>query len=185
MKRHLSLALVIALGLVCAGSLSAQQKRLSPHETVSRKIDGNRVTIIYGRPYTRDPHTGAPREIWGKLVPWEKIWRLGADEATTLITQKPVKLGDLPVPAGAYTLFFVGSADGSAKLIVNKEIGQWGIDPYHPQNELGRVPLKMQPLAKPIHQLTIALDHGADGGGVLKIQWEDREYVVPYTVEKS
>lgn len=184
MKRYLPLVLALTLGLVCAGPVSGQQKRLSPHDTVSRKIDGNRVTITYGRPYTKDPHTGAPRQIWGKLVPWDKIWRLGADEATTLITQKPIKLGDLSVPAGAYTLFFIGSADGSAKLIVNREIGQWGIDPYHPQNELGRVALKMQPLATPIHELTIALDHG-DGGGVLKIQWEDREYVVPYAVEKS
>lgn len=184
MKRFLSLALVATLGLLCAVPVVAQQKRISPHETVSRKINGNRVTITYGRPYTKDPHTGEPRQIWGDLVPWNKVWRLGADEATTLITQKPIKLGNLDVPAGAYTLFFIGAPDGSAKLLVNKEIGQWGIDPYHPQNELGRVDLQKQPLSPAVHEFTIVLDSGSNGSGVLKLQWEDREYVVTYTVAK-
>lgn len=185
MNRFLSLAFAATLGVLCAVPVSAQQQRKSPHDTISRKIDGNRVTIIYGRPYTKDPRSGEPRQIWGDLVPWEKIWRLGADEASTLITQKAIKLGSLDVPAGAYTLFFIGSADGSAKLIVNKEIGQWGIDPYHAQNELGRVELQKQPLSPPVHQFTIALDPGSSGAGVLKLQWEDREYVVTYTVAKG
>jgi len=84
--------LVIAAVIFTASSLMAQQKRVSPHETISMVIDGNRVTIVYGRPYTKDPKTGESRKIWGGLVPYGKIWRTGADEATLLITQKPSPL---------------------------------------------------------------------------------------------
>ncbi len=167
-----------------AGVAQAPQQRRSPHETISRSIEGNRVTIIYGRPYTKDPRTGAPRKVWGQLVPYDKIWRLGADEATTLITQQPIELGNLVVPAGAYTLFMLPADDGSAKLIVNQEIGQWGIDPYHADRELGRVDLKKETLAANIDQFTIALDKGTPNGGVLKLIWEQTVYSVPYRVKK-
>src|ERR1022692_4198321 len=96
-------ALLIAAVVLSASPLMAQQKRVSPHETISSVIDGNRVTIVYGRPYTKDPRSGEARKIWGGLVPFGKVWRTGADEATTLITQKPVLIGETTVPAGAYT----------------------------------------------------------------------------------
>ena len=66
----------------------------SPHETTGAVVDGNRVTITYGRPSMKG------REIWGKLVPYGKVWRTGSDEATILITQKPITIGDVNVPAG-------------------------------------------------------------------------------------
>src|ERR1035441_1185234 len=94
-------ALVIAALALSASPITAQQKRVSPHETISSVIDGNRVTIVYGRPYTKDPRSGEARKIWGGLVPFGKVWRTGADEATTLITQKPVLIGETTVPAGA------------------------------------------------------------------------------------
>src|SRR5580692_10513652 len=92
--------------------LMAQQKRVSPHETTGAAIDGNRVTIVYGRPYTKDPKSGEPRKIWGGLVPYGKVWRMGADEATLLITEQPIKFGDTTVPAGAYTLFMFPQESG-------------------------------------------------------------------------
>src|SRR3954464_11858527 len=83
--------------LISALPVLAQQKRVassggvSPHETISTVIGdrrtGCRVTVTYGRPFTKDPKTGEPRKIWGGLVPWDKADRLGADEATLLITQ--------------------------------------------------------------------------------------------------
>src|SRR6202142_900481 len=97
--------LTIAAVMMTALTLTAQEKRFSPHETISAVIDGNRVTIIYGRPYTKSPKTGEMRKIWGGLVPYGAIWRTGADEATLLITQKPLAFGDITIPAGAYTLW--------------------------------------------------------------------------------
>src|SRR5690349_12478077 len=77
----------------------------SPHETTSAVVDGNRVTITYGRPFTKHPKTGEVRKIWGGLVPYGQPWRMGSDEATVLITQKPIELGGTELPAGAYTLY--------------------------------------------------------------------------------
>src|SRR5688572_2907416 len=80
----------------------------SPHETTSVVIGerrtGNRVTITYGRPYSKDPKSGEIRKVWGTLVPWEKAYRLGSDEATLLLTQQPLVIGETTIPAGAYTL---------------------------------------------------------------------------------
>jgi hypothetical protein len=164
----------------------AQQKRVSPHETISAVIDGNRVTIVYGRPYTKDPKTVEPRKIWGGLVPYGKIWRTGADEATLLITQKPIVFGDTTVPAGVYTLFTLPEEDGSAKLIINKQVGQWGVGPgsYDEQRDLARIDLKKDALEKTVDQLTVAVSKNPAGGGFLKIMWENTQFSAAFTVQK-
>ena len=82
--RSIRFTLAMLAAAVGALPLAAQQTRISPHETVSTVLgdrhSGNRITITYGRPYTKDPKTGEPRVIWGGLVPWGKADRLGADE---------------------------------------------------------------------------------------------------------
>ena len=163
--------------------LAAQQKRLSPHETISKAVDGNRIMIVYGRPYSKDPRSGEIRKIWGGLIPSGKVWRMGADEATLFITQKPIVLGGTAVPAGTYTLFTLPQADGSAKLIVNRQIGQWGME-YNEKQDLARVDLKKDPAAPPADQFTMSIDKAPDGGGVIKLIWEDVQYSVRFTVEK-
>jgi hypothetical protein len=118
--------LILSLALVAASFVLADDKpRVSPHETVTADIDVNTVTIVYGRPYTKDPKTGAPRKVWGQLVPFGKVWRTGADEATLLTTKQSLDIGGTRVPAGTYSLYTLPEASG-AKLIVNKQTGQWG-----------------------------------------------------------
>jgi hypothetical protein len=178
---------VVAVAPVMAQAQKKQAPRLSPHETISTKVDGNRVTIVYGRPYTTKPGTNEARKIWGGLVPYDKVWRTGADEATLLLTEQPIAIGDLALAPGSYTLFTFPSADGSAKLIVNKKVGQWGI-PYDEKkeaaNELGRVDLKKDTLDTPVDQFTMALERGPSGGGVISMMWENTKYSVPFTVRK-
>jgi hypothetical protein len=166
--------------------MMAQEKRLSPHETIGSVIDGNRVTIIYGRPYTKSPKTGEMRKIWGTLVPYGAVWRTGADEATLLITQKPITIGDATVPAGAYTLFTLPNEDGTAKLIINKQIGQWGVGPksYDEGQDLARVDLKKEPLDSQVDQFTMSVGKNSAGGGVLKLFWENTQYSVSFAVQK-
>jgi hypothetical protein len=171
-------ALIIA-SLLGALPLMAQQKRVSPHETVSAVSGGNRVTLVYGRPYTKDPHSGEARKIWGGLVPSGQVWRTGADEATLFITQKAIVLGGTPIPAGAYTLYTLPAEDGSAKLIVNKQIGQWGTQ-YDEKQDLARVDLKKETLDKPVDQFTMEVTRN----GELKMMWESTGYSVAYTVQK-
>jgi hypothetical protein len=179
---------LLIIGIVAIGLLPsmAQQKRLSPHETVGAVIDGSRITIVYGRPYTKNPRTGEIRKIWGGLVPYGEVWRTGADEATLLITQKPVAFGDTVIPAGAYTLWTLPAEDGTAKLIVNKQIGQWGVGPgsYDEKQDLARIDLKPEVLPAPVNQFTMAVAKDPSGGGVLKMSWENTQFSAPFTVQK-
>ncbi len=173
---------IMAIGLLPA---MAQQKRLSPHETVGAVIDGNRVTIVYGRPYMKKPGTDENRKIWGSLVPYGEVWRTGADEATLLITQKPIVLGGTVIPAGAYTLWTLPAQDGSAKLIVNKQIGQWGVGrvSYDENQDLARIDLKPETLSAPVEQFTISVGKNPEGGGILKMSWENTGFSAPFTVQ--
>jgi hypothetical protein len=178
--------LTIGAIIACISPLMAQQKRISPHETVSKVIDGNRVMIVYGRPYTKDPTTGQIRKIWGGLVPYGEVWRTGADEATLLITQKPIIIGEATIPAGAYTLWTLPNEDGTAKLIINKKIGQWGIGPgsYDEEQALVRIDLKKEALDAPVDQFTIAISKNPSGGGVLSLMWESTAFTTPFAVQK-
>jgi hypothetical protein len=178
--------MAVGTAMACVSPLMAQQKRISPHETISKVIDGDRVTIVYGRPYTKDPATGQNRKIWGELVPYGEVWRTGADEATLLITQKPILLGGSTIPAGAYTLRTLPNEDGTAKLIINKQIGQWGIGPgsYDEKQDVARIDLLKEALDAPVDQFTMAISKNPDGGGDLEMMWESTAFSVPITVQK-
>jgi len=188
--KNLGRALVlVAAVMACVMPSAAQQKRISPHEVISTVIDGNRVTVVYGRPYTKDPKSGEPRKIWGGLVPDGKVWRTGADEATLLITQQPIELGGATIPAGAYTLWTL-PAEGKAKLIVNKQIGQWGENSRDPKQvydealDLTRVELKKEAVEQPVDQFTISIEKNPAGGGALKLTWEKTQYSATIKVKK-
>jgi hypothetical protein len=183
MKRPMFTLILIATILGSALPLMAQQKRISPHETISTRFGRNLVMVVYGRPYTKDPKTGDVRKIWGGLVPYGKVWRTGADEATLLITQKPLVMGDTTIPAGAYTLFTLPNEDGTCQLIINKQIGQWGLQ-YDQKQDLARIDLKKDALDAPVDQFTMALDKDPSGGGILKLSWENTQFSVPFTVQK-
>jgi hypothetical protein len=192
-KLGIALALVVAAALVTStpamaqAAKKAQRQRVSPHETIKETIDGDELKLVYGRPYTVKPGTTEVRKIWGGLVPYGKVWRTGADEATLLTTEKPIEIGGYSLAAGTYSLFTVPNEDGTAKLVINKKTGQWGI-PYDEEkekaNELARVDLKKADLDKPVDQFTMAIEPQAGGGGVLEMKWEKRQYSIPFTVKK-
>jgi hypothetical protein len=120
------------------------------------------------------------RKVMGELVPYGKVWRTGADEATTLTTDKELQVGGTIVPAGKYTLFTLpGQADW--QLIINKQTGQWGTE-YDQKQDLARVPLKKNAASAPVEQLTISVDKNPAGGGLLRIAWENTELTAPFTV---
>jgi hypothetical protein len=181
MKKYSS-QFVTAIALLCALPAMAQQERISPHETISAAFDGSRVIVVYGRPYTKDPKTGEARKIWGKLVPYGKIWRTGADEATLLVTQKALVMGKTTIPAGAYTLYTLPAEDGSAKLVINKQIGQWGTQ-YDEKQDLARIDMKKDAMETPVDQFTMAVEKNPAGGGVLKMMWENTQYSAPFTLQ--
>lgn len=182
--KKLTFALALAAAtIVSTLPLQAQQRRVSPHETISSVIDGNRVTITYGRPYTKSPRNGEIRKIWGGLVPYGKPWRMGADEATLLITQQPIEMGGKTIPAGAYTLYMLPEENGTSQLAISTRIGQWGI-PVDQSHDLARVDLKKDSLERDVDQYTMAIARDSSGGGILKMTWEKTEFSVPFTVKK-
>ncbi len=144
----------------------------SPHETVEWTIDGAKIQLTYGRPYLKG-------RALGTLAPEGKVYRLGADSATTIVSDKPLMFGSLMVPAGTHTLYALPAASGW-KLIINKQTGQWGTE-YTEGQDLGRVDLKSEKASKPVEQLTIALDD-TPGGGLFKISWADQQLSVPFMV---
>lgn len=174
--------LIITAILATALPGMAQRKRVSPHETISGDIDGAKITVVYGRPYTKNPKTGEPRKIWGTVVPYGKVWRTGADEATILTTDQTLKFGDTEVPPGKYSLYTLPSEDGTAKLIINKQTGQWGTE-YDESKDLARVDMKKGATDSPVDQFTMSIDRGP-GGGTLKLSWENTQYLVPFSVKK-
>jgi hypothetical protein len=184
MNAFRSCAVAVTLLLVGGSTVMAQQKRVSPPDVTGAVIEGNRVTVYYGRPYTKDPKSGEARKIWGGLVPFGQVWRLGANEATLLTTQKAIELGDTEVPAGAHTLFMLPNEDGSAKLVISKQVGQWGTQ-YDEKQDLARVELKKESVEKPVDQFTmvVAKDTAA-GGGVIKMTWADAQYSVAFKNKK-
>ena len=179
--------LIIAAVILGALPALAQRPRVSPQETITADIDGNSVKIVYSRPYSKDPKTGEIRKIWGTLVPYGKVWRTGANEATLFTTAQPVVLGGTEIAAGTYSLFTVPKEDGTAKLVINKRTGQWGI-PYdeakEAANELARIDMKKDSTDKQVDQFTMAIDKNLGGGGIIKMMWENTQFSVAFTVKK-
>ena len=154
--------------------LPTSRNRASPHEAVDATIDGADLTITYGRPYMRG------RKIMGGLVPYGRWWCPGADEATELTTSKSLRIADLLVPAGTYTLYMLPTADDWT-LIINKNTGLFHTQ-YFSSGDLGRITLRKHQLDTPIEQLTFALDPSPSGGGVLAMKWETTEVSAPFVV---
>jgi len=170
-----STAIVLA-SVASAGMFAQQDKpRASPHETVSGEVGGAKISVTYGRPYMKG------RQIAGGLIPYTSVWRTGADEATTLTTDKMLMFGSLHVPAGSVTLWTQAAEAGAWQLIISKETGQWGTA-YKPENDLGRVDMTIETLPAPVEQFTIAIEAGAGKAGRLVMTWDTVKMVIPFSV---
>lgn len=167
---------VVLASVFTAGAYAQQEKpRASPHETVSAEVGGAKVSITYGRPYMKG------RKVAGGLIPYTSVWRTGADEATTLTTDKMLMFGSLHVPAGSITLWTAAAEAGAWKLVLNKETGQWGTA-YKPENDLGRVDMTIEKLDTPVEQFTIAIEPGTGKSGRIVMTWDTVRMIVPFSV---
>lgn len=155
----------------CMLAAKAQEARVSPHETSDVTLAGKQITVTYGRPSIKN------RKIMGGLVPYGKVWRTGADEATTLTTPVDLNIGGADVSAGKYTLWTLPS-EGTWKLIVNKETGQWGTN-YHEAQDLTRVDMQKSSLPQPLDEFTISWKKQGDHSADLVLEWENTRVSVP------
>ncbi len=122
---------------------------LSPRDTTRATVGSAHVQIDYGRPMRRG------RVIFGNVVPWDSVWRTGANQATQLITDKDLVIGGTTVPAGTYSLFTIPSAKGWL-LIINRQHGQWGTN-YDAKQDLARIPMRTTTAAVPLERFTISI----------------------------
>lgn len=147
---------------------------MSPLDTTSASVNGANLEIVYSRPMRRG------RVIFGGVVPWDQVWRTGANAATQLTTSRELVFGSTVVPAGKYTLWTLPTPTG-AQLIINSQTGQWGTD-YEAKHDFARLPLTTTMLPSPVEKFTITVDP-AGSGGVLRMAWGDRAYSIPFDVK--
>jgi hypothetical protein len=168
----------VAIGAVCALTvvprLHGQRPRVSPHETSKAVVDGARIAITYGRPSVRG------RKIFGALVPYDRVWMPGADEATIFQTSAPLQFGEFKLPAGSYSLYTM-PGESRWTLIINKMTGQFHTQ-YPEEQDLTKLPMTIERLTTPFEQLTIEAVPRPQGGGALQLAWDTTRVSVPFVV---
>lgn len=123
---------------------------LSARDTMRATVAGADIEVDYSRPLARG------RTLVGGLVPYDRVWRTGANAATQIRVSAPVRLGGVRLEAGSYTLWTLPGRDG-VQLIINAQTGQWGTG-YGASHDLARVPMQVDTLAAEIEQFTIRVD---------------------------
>ena len=146
----------------------------SPHVRSEWKVDGATISIEYGRPYLK----GRSESL---MMPNGEPWRTGADAATIITSNRPLKFGAVTLPAGTHTINTL-PGDQQWQLLLGKleKPGQWGI-PYLKPLELGRVPMALAKTASRVEQVTISIDDTA-AGATLRIEWGTKQVTAPFTV---
>jgi hypothetical protein len=151
-----------------------QNPPLSPAEQASVTLNGKPVTIDYCAPSLKG------RKVGGELAPYGKVWRTGANSATTLKTQSGLRIRDLIVPPGTYTLYTLPDEHGW-KLIVNKQTGQWGTV-YNQDQDLGRVDMLEGVIPNaPVEKFLIDFAHTGGNKTELHLHWDTTNVYVPIT----
>ena len=151
---------------------------LSPRQLAGITIAQAPVFISYGSPAVRG------RTVWGgTLVPFDTIWRTGANEATHLATGKTLVLGDLTLAPGLYTLWTQHTRNGTW-LIVNKQVGQWGTQ-YNATSDVGRVQLELKDASAFIEDFNITIRSLGLGRGAIDLGWGDKVATANFQVRNN
>jgi hypothetical protein len=146
---------------------------LSPRDTARAQIGSANVMIDYSRPAARG------RTIMGGLVPWGEVWRTGANETTTLTTNRRLEFDGVALEPGSYSLFTVPGEDGW-ELIFNRQTGMNALA-RDPAQDLGRIPMTAHRTERTVEQLTIAIEP-AGSQGVLRVEWGGHGASARFTV---
>ena len=167
-------ARIVFVALFLLGSTTQAQERkiLSPRDSVFLTLGKDTISVNYGRPSIRG------RVIMGKLVPWDAVWRTGANLATHLRTTFDAMIDGAPLPKGLYTLWTLPSQDGW-KFIINKQTGQWGTM-YDERQDLARFDGTVERLTATVDTFTISLPATGPSSGRLVLSWENTRVWVPF-----
>ncbi len=120
------------------------------------------------------------RKVFGGILPWGEVWRLGANAATQLITDRDLVIGGKLVPAGTYSLWCVPTAS-TWTLVINAQHGQWGTV-YDEAQDIARLPLEVSALPQPVEQFSMDVVDGGGGKGTIALEWENTRASIAFTV---
>jgi hypothetical protein len=149
-------------------------KQLSVRDTARGAIGNVTFTIDYGRPLARG------RRLLGDVIPYDYVWRTGANAATQFTTSAPIRLAGIRLPAGAYTLWTVPHIAGT-DLIVNKQTGQWGTS-YDASRDVGMGRMRSETPVTPVEQFTISVSATDERHGTLIMEWGPFRWAAPIVV---
>jgi len=177
MRKQIVFLTSLLLTLTALAACQDKSQKPSPPAHAQCKFsDGKTLTIDYSSPRAKG------RKIFGGLVPYGEVWRTGANEATSLVTDANLNVGGKDVPAGHYTIFTVPNAD-KWTLIISKKTGEWGIPYKYEGDELGRVDMKASSTPSAVENFTIALSP-MGGGCTLNLSWENTQASVDLSEKK-
>jgi hypothetical protein len=166
--------LAVLLAWPCAG-IDLKVPRDSPKSIVGMTVGVTDVTLAFHRPAVKG------RTIWGGLVPYGEVWRLGANNATTLTVSDPVKVAGHDIPAGSYGLFALPGKDRWT-LILSKRPVQWGAFFYRPEEDLLRFEVTPEP-GPMTEWLTFTILPAGFGKAAVTFQWEKLQFTFPIEVD--
>lgn len=137
-------------------------------------VKGGTISVDYGRPSLQG------RDMLGRLQ-IGGFWRMGMNQATTLVTPVDLSFGTVKIPKGSYSLWLLRSGDDNFQLVFNSQTGQWGSQ-HDPAKDVAKVSLKKTVLPNPVETFTIDLKGGPDQG-VFSMSWGDVELSAEFTVD--
>lgn len=149
----------------------------SPHASVSQQIGVVDVTVDWSSPAVKG------RNVWGELVPYDKLWRTGANAATKLATTGEITIGGAKIPAGTYALFTIPGKD-QWTVIVNRNAEQSNVNQYDQALDVVRVQVKPVE-APPRERLTFVFSDTTEKGATLDLEWAGLRVGVPITVDTA
>lgn len=168
----------IILGMLSLSILSVNAQELpktSPMAVVTQAVGLNNIKIEYSRPGVKG------REIFGDLVPFDKVWRLGANAPTKLTTDKSITIGGEELKAGTYAIFAIPS-ENEWKIVINTDVEQWGAGDYDEKKNVATVVVK--PLDSDFTEsLSVTVQDVTATGGNIVIAWAKVKVNVPFTVD--
>jgi len=173
-----AVALLIVLGFVAKFFVKQHDKSFSPEEEVTYTSGDLNIRVFYNRPYKKG------REIFGGLVPYDKVWRTGANEATTFQTNKDLQIEGNTLRKGKYSLWSI-PGENTWKVVFNSEYGQWGIGSdgeanRDPKNDVLTVDVHSLQQDRVFEQFTISFEKvGEDAEMVL--MWDKTLVAVPFS----
>jgi hypothetical protein len=158
--------IVLTLTMCAAAQMGGEKQRPSPAASAQCKFaDGKTIKVDYSSPRAKG------RQIYGGLVPYGQVWRTGANEATTFVTDANLSIGGKDIPAGSYTIFTVPNPD-KWSLIINKKNAEWGIPYKYEADELGRFDMSVSKTSAPVENFTISF-HEMGTGCHMYLDWEN------------